>query len=91
MKSDYRKTAKCKECDKAIYPWNKNKICWDCHIKKVKKYYGEPIRKSLNVKKKEYCEKCGSKEGLEKHHPNYSKPLEIVTLCKCCHMEEHGR
>lgn len=32
------------------------------------------------------CEGCGlPKNRLEKHHPDYSKPLLIVWLCKPCH------
>ncbi len=31
------------------------------------------------------CQKCGSIEHLERHHPNYEKPLDIITLCKPCH------
>jgi len=35
------------------------------------------------------CEKCGSIENLERHHPDYSKILEINTLCRSCHKREH--
>jgi len=35
------------------------------------------------------CINCGSIKHLEKHHPNYSKPLEIITLCKKCHVKHH--
>jgi hypothetical protein len=27
------------------------------------------------------CSICGSNEGIERHHPDYSKPLEVVFLC----------
>lgn len=34
----------------------------------------------------EFCEGCGLKSArLEKHHPDYSKPLLVVWLCKRCH------
>lgn len=35
--------------------------------------------------KKSACERCGATEKLEMHHPDYSKPLEVVTLCVPCH------
>jgi len=40
------------------------------------------------------CEVCNSTERIEAHHTDYSKPLDIMWLCKSCHAEwhaEHGR
>lgn len=34
------------------------------------------------------CLKCGSLK-VEKHHPDYSKPLEVVWLCRPCHRRLH--
>jgi hypothetical protein len=32
------------------------------------------------------CSRCGdATRRLERHHPDYSKPLEIVWCCKPCH------
>lgn len=31
------------------------------------------------------CEVCGSTERLHRHHPDYSKPEEIVVVCIHCH------
>jgi hypothetical protein len=31
------------------------------------------------------CVQCGSKENLHHHHPDYSKPFEVITLCRACH------
>lgn len=36
------------------------------------------------------CETCG-KHKTDAHHPDYSKPLEVVWLCRSCHKKEHGR
>lgn len=35
---------------------------------------------------KEECGVCGSTEKLELHHPDYSKPLYVRTLCRKCHV-----
>ena len=34
------------------------------------------------------CVVCGD-PNTEKHHPDYTKPLETVDLCHCHHLEEH--
>jgi hypothetical protein len=31
------------------------------------------------------CEGCSRRRKVEKHHPDYSKPLLVVWLCKPCH------
>jgi len=33
------------------------------------------------------CEDCPATEGLERHHPNYSKPDEFRVLCADCHVK----
>ena len=35
------------------------------------------------------CTLCKSNKRLERHHPDYSKPLLIITLCKSCHYKIH--
>jgi hypothetical protein len=41
-------------------------------------------------KRKSNCEHCGTTEKLQMHHPDYSKPLEFLTLCKDCHEKLHA-
>lgn len=38
---------------------------------------------------KKPCSKCMSSEA-EKHHEDYTKPLEVVWLCRSCHLELHS-
>lgn len=40
--------------------------------------------------KNNFCDKCKSYGRLQMHHQDYSKPLEVITLCMKCHMNEHG-
>lgn len=43
------------------------------------------IRSGL-IERKKSCEECGAKNvRLEKHHEDYSKPLEFLFLCCKCH------
>jgi uncharacterized protein (DUF983 family) len=49
-------------------------------------YANEYQRRGLLVQKP--CEVCGA-EDSQKHHPDYSKPLEVVWLCRQHHMDKH--
>jgi len=42
------------------------------------------IRKG-KIKKGTHCSECYSTKYVEAHHEDYSKPLEVVWLCKSCH------
>lgn len=44
-------------------------------------------RKNPQVEKK--CQVCGSKEKIEFHHIDYSKPYVVNILCKYCHSDYH--
>jgi hypothetical protein len=42
-------------------------------------------QKRNRIIKPDRCESCGSIGYVEKHHPDYSKPLSVQWLCKNCH------
>lgn len=48
----------------------------------------EMVRRGA-INKKSKCEHCHSAERLDAHHPDYSKPLEVIWLCRPCHMKIH--
>jgi hypothetical protein len=35
------------------------------------------------------CVNCGSDEYVEGHHPDYTKKLEVIWLCRSCHHKLH--
>lgn len=39
--------------------------------------------------KKGACVVCGETEGVEAHHEDYSKPLEVVWYCRKHHIDHH--
>jgi ribosome-binding protein aMBF1 (putative translation factor) len=51
----------------------------------------ESARKRSGIlQRKEACERCGSNSAIERHHPDYNKPLHIQWLCRACHGFAHG-
>jgi uncharacterized OB-fold protein len=40
--------------------------------------------------KKQVCSKCGNVK-VDMHHQDYSKPVEIIWLCRRHHQQEHYR
>lgn len=43
---------------------------------------------SGKIIKPKICSVCGSNSKIEAHHNDYRKPLEIIWLCKICHIKE---
>ena len=37
------------------------------------------------------CQKCSSKENIERHHINYRQPNDVIFLCKKCHRKIHRK
>lgn len=55
------------------------------NLEKVKarykaRYYNKPPEK---------CSECDFKGVVDGHHSDYSKPLEVVWLCRQCHANAH--
>jgi len=54
--------------------------CWTIFKKAIKE------KRIIRVKK---CVECGSDIQVEAHHEDYSKPLEVLWLCRKCHYHKH--
>lgn len=39
--------------------------------------------------KPEHCQLCGKNKPLDGHHNDYTKPLQIVWVCRLCHRKIH--
>lgn len=44
---------------------------------------------SAGLLKAKPCERCYYAVGVHAHHEDYSKPLEVIWLCKKCHGQRH--
>ena len=40
--------------------------------------------------KPDFCTICGSDQEIEAHHEDYAKRLEVVWLCRPCHVKYHA-
>lgn len=72
----------------ALHPGVANK----CRVEYAKRHPERQRAQTFSgqyIQVKKACEKCGAVGKLEKHHADYSKPLEVITLCKTCHMQLH--
>jgi hypothetical protein len=90
---------KIREDDKKFYEENTDKRCqyqknhksenaykWECY-----KVYNKAINNGELVRSKK-CQICSSKKGkMDGHHHDYSKPLDVIWVCKECHMLIHAK
>lgn len=71
------------------------KHVYDAVYRSIKKLrYKQRAREILNynvhskkIIRPSVCTKCKRKCRIEGHHEDYSKPLEVIWLCRSCHFE----
>ena len=54
------------------------------------KQVAKALRKGLLVRP-DKCTVCNLKRRVESHHEDYAKPLEILWVCKACHVSIHRK
>jgi hypothetical protein len=88
------------KCDsQAFYQNHKKQI--NEYQKKWKKENYKRIKERMNIRcitnyhiqipKGAKCSICGSQKNLQRHHPDYNKPLEVIILCRDCHYDKHWK
>ena len=81
----------CKKCHAtSMREWRKTHPMTEAQKVKdrARSYAGVYLREGRIAK--ENCTSCGSKES-QMHHPDYSKPIDIVWLCRKCHLLVHKK
>lgn len=93
------------ECGKMVISAHRRTMCDEhsnpsSHIKLMRKRHPELIisynhtdslRKKVKrgTTKEPMCTKCGETKDIHFHHPDYSDPKNVISLCRRCHIEEH--
>ena len=62
----------------------------DYRKKYPEKIKARSIANKLDISVMQICEMCKISLAEEKHHPDYSRPLEVKFLCIKCHNDLHG-
>lgn len=85
---NYRKQypEKIKEQNRRYYHHHKEKLAQYRANHKKQRHAGNVARK---IPLANECSICGAPTKLLRHHPDYDKPLEVVTLCYKCHEKLH--
>ncbi len=83
-----RKTsrARCKSCDKKAIDMRR-KANLQADVAQVLAAYG--VRTGI-IEKQTICFTCKQEKPLDKHHEDYTKPYEVMWLCRMCHAQMHA-
>lgn len=86
----YKKQRYCKKCHAANMRETrpKHSLLPDEARKKANARAYANVYQRLGKIKKQPCAICGDSNS-QKHHPDYNKPLEVIWLCRPCHLKTH--
>jgi len=89
-KRKIKRITNCKRCSKPILPPFGASLCGDCMKDWDIRAWARLLARHHHGKAT-ICMKCGlvTKKGMEWHHWDYEKPLDVISLCKRCHGLAH--
>ncbi|KKL47965.1 hypothetical protein LCGC14_2330250 [marine sediment metagenome] len=96
----YQQSDDCKKANQKYKENNPNRIAKTRQISDRKYRQNHPEKKKARnkishaprdgtIKRPSQCESCFEEGPVEGHHEDYSKQLEVIWLCKGCHMKRH--
>ncbi len=59
------------------------------YIKHSKQYKAKSLARTIKIPNGQICVICNKNLAVEKHHPNYNKPLKVEFVCIPCHNYLH--
>lgn len=77
--------------------WEKRKYTYKKRFRDKypeKAFAHDTLRKAIRsgkIHKPGACEDCGKKCITHGHHVDYDKPLDVVWLCRACHLSKHTK
>lgn len=75
----------CLECDRLFSGTLRKQRSEEERKRHNARTYANVYERRGQLAKRLECEVCGTTEGVEKHHPDYSQPLVVVYVCKAHH------
>ena len=81
----------CRECHAAyMREWRKtHPLTEEQRRRMVCRSYAKVYEKR-GVLRRQPCQVCGESDGVQKHHPDYDRPLLVVWLCREHHQQHHN-
>lgn len=79
--------------DAVEYSRNHPEICKNKRTREPEKAkcwssFSDAVYRGL-VQRRNVCDLCGSSGKIHGHHPDYSKPLDVIWVCTICHGKLH--
>lgn len=87
----YSKQKEWRTINKNIISESENKYKENNPLKLACRSYVRTAIKNGNITNPNKCNKCMKECKPEAHHKDYTKPLEIIWLCRTCHGHEHRK
>lgn len=92
----------CPDCNTALHSKymktkkgriSRDKAAKKSYLKHKEKSYARYLLnatlKKGKIKRPTKCSACKQKKKLDAHHEDYTKPLEVIWMCRLCHIRHH--
>lgn len=60
-------------------------------VRRMKQTARRRAQRRIRITRTMKCCECGSRDDLERHHPDHNRALDVEIWCRPCHRYEHVR